>query len=327
MFRCEVRIPVDSGVAYTPPFAAPEKLAAQFNVEQNTALSGTLTVTPQHSGDGGMTWNDKTALTLTSSGSYAANAITALYGGDDGSTPHQGLMRLKLSGTRATNVRVFLHGRGRARPRHRLVYDGVVPQGAVYSQPFPIEPGNRASVHALVTPVGAATTPSITAQLEISEDGNNWANQTTPAEINATSVSVRVENPLAATLDISRAKGSIGRVRILTGGGSADNANYVRLYVTTWMRPPKPRGGATRISTADRDGTPGRAALRSRSQPFDQPIEPRSARGPTLQPRRPPGAVLAVPGMKSTRFPAHEFWRVLVGGHNRLTDMDSEDED
>ena len=97
---------------YTEPFAAPDRLAVQVLVEKTDATGGTLTVTPQHSGDGGRNWIDKTALTLSSSGAYTGQAVTPLFGADDGTSPSLPLMRLKISASVGTpNVRGYLHGR------------------------------------------------------------------------------------------------------------------------------------------------------------------------------------------------------------------------
>lgn len=107
----EIQITQAATAHYTEPFPAPDKLAAMLLVENSSASTGTLTVTPQHSNDGGRNWIDKTALTLSTS-TAAANAVTAMFGADDGSTPSMELMRLKLSITTITpNVRGYLSSR------------------------------------------------------------------------------------------------------------------------------------------------------------------------------------------------------------------------
>lgn len=108
----EVQTVSAGGSVYTEDFPAPDRVAFQFQVEKSDATGGTLTATPQHSNDGGKNWIDKTALTLSSSGAYSGQAVTSLFGADDGSTPNLERMRLKLSCSVGTpNIRVFVSGR------------------------------------------------------------------------------------------------------------------------------------------------------------------------------------------------------------------------
>ena len=107
----EVQITATGTAHFTEPFPAPDKLAAMFLVENTEASAGTLTVTPQHSNDGGRSWIDKSNLTLSTS-SATANAVTAMFGADDGTTPTMSLMRLKLSITTVKpNIRIYISGR------------------------------------------------------------------------------------------------------------------------------------------------------------------------------------------------------------------------
>lgn len=233
----DVVIPVDGGTNYTPPFLPGEMLAVQFNVSRSTATGGTLTATPQHSPDGGRNWVDKTALTLTSTGSFAQNAVTPLYGGDAGTTPHHALCRLKLSTSVSATVEVLVRARGRRQPRQRLLYDGVVPTTALYSAPFDLSPSTqRASLHAIGIPIGSNTSPTLTVQLEVTHDGNNWGNQTATAEINNRPLTANQETVNTASLDLSGARGLRARFRIVSGSGAATNVSHVRLYLTEWGR-------------------------------------------------------------------------------------------
>ena len=107
----EVQITAAATAHFTEPFPAPDKLAAQFLVENTEGSAGTLTVTPQHSNDGGRNWVDKTALSLSTS-SALATSVTAMFGADDGATPNMSLMRLKLSITTVKpNIRIYLASR------------------------------------------------------------------------------------------------------------------------------------------------------------------------------------------------------------------------
>ena len=107
----EVQITAAATAHFTQSFQAPDKVTFMLLVENTSASTGTMTATPQHSNDGGRTWVDKTALTLSTS-TAAANSVTAMFGADDGSTPSMALMRLKLSITTITpNVRVFMSDR------------------------------------------------------------------------------------------------------------------------------------------------------------------------------------------------------------------------
>lgn len=223
------------GTTYTDPFIAAEKLAIQFTVE-TTGSSGTLTVTPQTSADGGTNWTNLPNLSLTGTG-YTAGAVTAMFGADDGSTPHHALMRLAIqASTTVTKVRVLVHGRGRRRPVQRLLYQGAVPTNIVYSPPFPISPSaQRAALQVNATPIGAATTPNITAQLMVSGDRNNFTNQAATAEINAVSLTAGTEVALSAKFDLSAAFALLGRVLLVSGNASANNCNYLRIYLTEWV--------------------------------------------------------------------------------------------
>ena len=107
----EVQITAPATAHFTESFPAPDRLATMFVIENTSASTGTLTVTPQHSNDGGRNWIDKTALAMSST-SVAANAVTALFGSDDGTTPSMRLMRLKLSITTITpNIRGYISAR------------------------------------------------------------------------------------------------------------------------------------------------------------------------------------------------------------------------
>jgi hypothetical protein len=229
------------GVGYTGPFLASQRLAVQFNVEEQNGNRGTLTVTPQHSADGGRNWLDKRQLTLTGKGSFSANAVTALYGGDTSSLPHHAMMRLKLSATRSISVSVFVHGRGRARPFSSLVYDGIVPTTPVCSPSFAIHPGAQGvALHALVTPMGANTTPTSTVRLQVSHDGLTWADHGVAAEIDDVRLIVRQENSVGGSADLRNAKGPLGRLLLVSGSRSLDNASHVRVYITIWVAAREP---------------------------------------------------------------------------------------
>jgi hypothetical protein len=107
----EVQITAAATAHFTEPFPAPDKIAVMALCENATGSTGTLTVTPQHSNDGGRNWIDKTALSL-STGTMAANAVTATFGADEGGVPNMTLMRLKLSITTITpNIRLYVAGR------------------------------------------------------------------------------------------------------------------------------------------------------------------------------------------------------------------------
>ena len=93
----QIQITATSTDHFTEAFPAPDKIAVMLLVENGTS-SGTLTLTPQHSADGGRNWCTKTALALSTS-TVAANSVTAMFGTDDGSTPNLPLMRLKISVT------------------------------------------------------------------------------------------------------------------------------------------------------------------------------------------------------------------------------------
>jgi hypothetical protein len=93
----EVQITAASSTAhYTEPFDAPDKLAVMLVVENSTANSGTVTVTPQHSNDDGVNWIDKSNLSLSVS-AVGANSVQPMFGADDGTVPSMRSMRLKLS--------------------------------------------------------------------------------------------------------------------------------------------------------------------------------------------------------------------------------------
>lgn len=107
----EVQTVAAAGAVYSPAFRAPDRLAVQITIETSGG-AGVVTAVPQHSNDGGATWLDKTALTLTGSGAYAGTAVSQLSGADDGSVPSLELMRLKITCSVGTpNVRGYIHGR------------------------------------------------------------------------------------------------------------------------------------------------------------------------------------------------------------------------
>jgi hypothetical protein len=318
----DVQINSDGGTAYTPAFTAAEKVCVQCNVEQKTVNTGTLTVTPQHSADGGRTWLDKTALTMTASGAFAANAVTAMFGGDAGATPHHAMMRLKLVSTRIIGVRVFVNGRGRARPRLSLVYDGAVPNTSLYSPSFRIEPGGAVALHVLVTPIGASTTPTITAQLEVGIDHLNWVSQAS-AEVNGVSVTGRQENAVPGSLDIRAAKGSVGRRRLATGGGSSDNTTHVRVYATAWVRPPKAVGVASkiqRLETEERERTTRLARPAVARRALEYPFEPQASVSADPVTGLPPG----ITGPRGV-LPARSVTRGSVAHRRMPNDFENDD--
>ena len=108
----EVQITATSTDHFTEAFPAPDKLAVSLLVENTGGSSATISLTPQHSSDGGRYWIDKSALGLSPSSSAGATAITPMFAADDGSAPNMTLMRFKISATSQTpNIRGFLAGR------------------------------------------------------------------------------------------------------------------------------------------------------------------------------------------------------------------------
>jgi hypothetical protein len=108
----EIQITAAATAHYTEAIPAPDKIALMLLVENTHATnSGTVTVTPQHSNDGGRTFIDKTALTLSTS-TAAAASVTPMFGADDGTTPNMRLLRFKISVTTVTpNIRGYMSGR------------------------------------------------------------------------------------------------------------------------------------------------------------------------------------------------------------------------
>src|SRR5262245_51740677 len=102
----ELSITAASTPHYTEPFPAPDKLTCRTLVH-HTGTGSTITVTPQHSGDGGRSWLDKTAV--ISAGSFGTGTVTPIFGYDDGATPSLPLMRLKAATVAGTpDVYFFL---------------------------------------------------------------------------------------------------------------------------------------------------------------------------------------------------------------------------
>ena len=81
---------------------------------------------------------------------------------------------------------------------------------------------------------------------EISHDVSNWGNQAGTAEINGTSVTGRQENSVSASLDVRGVRGPVGRIRLVSGTGSLDNATHVRIYATEWSEPQRGRAPGPR---------------------------------------------------------------------------------
>ncbi len=107
----EIQITAAATDHFTEPFTAPDKLALMVLCE-NTTGSGSVTVTPQHSNDGGRNWIDKTALTLSPSSTISAGAVSPIFGADDGATPNMSLMRIKLrTATVTPNIKGYINSR------------------------------------------------------------------------------------------------------------------------------------------------------------------------------------------------------------------------
>jgi hypothetical protein len=108
----EVQITAAATDHFTESFPAPDKLAVMLLVENPSAKKGALTVTPQHSNDGGRYWIDKAALTLSPVSTALPNSATAMFGSDDGTMPSMRMMRLKVSITAITpTIRIFISRR------------------------------------------------------------------------------------------------------------------------------------------------------------------------------------------------------------------------